>query len=298
MSMALVAGEVLFDIFEDGSHILGGAPFNVAWHLHGLGLNPLLVSAVGDDMYGDQIRKSMQAWGMNTEAVQTIQRYPTGTVQVGLQNGSPSFDIVKDVAYDFIEKPEKFENRINTCKLMYHGSLALRSATSKQTIMGLRKESCLPVFVDVNLRAPYWDKNSIEEIINGADWVKLNDEELQLLSNKNSKDFDQSELVVNAQSFRKQHDIKVVIITRGKEGAFVVAENVIEHVQAAPVVEMVDTVGAGDGFSAMTIAGILQGWDYIKTLEAASLFASKICGLRGATSKDRAFYDDFMDEID
>ena len=297
MSMTLVAGEVLFDIFEDGSHILGGAPFNVAWHLHGLGLNPLLVSAVGDDIYGDEIRKSMQAWGMNTEALQTIQGYPTGTVQVGLQNGIPSFDIVKDVAYDFIENPQKLESQINTCKLMYHGSLALRSATSKKTILGLRKEECLPVFVDVNLRAPYWDKNSIEEIINGADWVKLNDEELQLLSNKNSKDFDQSELVVNAQSFRNQHDIKVVIITRGKEGAFVVTESMIEHVPAAPVVEMVDTVGAGDGFSAMTIAGILQGWDYIKTLEAASLFASKICGLRGAISKERAFYDDFMGEI-
>jgi len=298
MSMALVAGEVLFDIFEDGSHILGGAPFNVAWHLHGLGLNPLLVSAVGDDMYGDEIRKSMQAWGMNTEAVQTIQRYPTGTVQVGLQNGSPSFDIVKDVAYDFIEKPQKLDNRINTCKLMYHGSLALRSEASKQTILGLRKEAGLPVFVDVNLRAPFWDNDFIEEIINGADWVKLNDEELQLLSNEDSKDFDESEIVVNAQRFRNQHDIKVVIITRGKEGAFVVTENVTEHVQAAPVVEMVDTVGAGDGFSAMTIAGILQGWDYIKTLEAASLFASKICGLRGAISKDRAFYDDFMDQID
>jgi len=292
MSTALIAGEVLFDIFEDGSQVLGGAPFNVAWHLHGLGVTPLFVSSVGSDAHGNEIREAMQTWGMSTEALQKDSNHSTGTVQIKMKAGSHAFDIVRDVAYDFIEKPQNLDGRIENCKLMYHGSLAMRSTTSRQTIMQLRKDSGLPAFVDVNLRAPFWDKSFIEEIIYGAGWVKLNDEELLLLGEDGNGD-----LIASAQQFRKKHNIHSVIITRGKEGAFIAREDSIEEVKAAPIENLIDTVGAGDGFSAMTIAGVIQGWDYKEILEAASLFASKICGLRGAISKDRAFYDDFLDEI-
>ena len=291
MSTALIAGEVLFDIFEDGSQVLGGAPFNVAWHLHGLGVNPLFVSAVGPDAYGDEARSAMQSWGMDITALQTDSHHPTGTVQVSLKNGIPSFEIVGDVAYDFIEPPQ-LNNRIENCKLMYHGSLAMRCPVTRQAIQQLRKDSGLPVFIDVNLRAPFWKKSFIVEIINGANWVKVNDEEILLLSDGGDKD-----LISCAQRFREKHDLQMLIVTQGAEGAFVVGENVIEKVEAAPIKKMVDTVGAGDGFSAMTIAGVLQGWDIRESLEAASLFASRICELRGALSKDRTFYDEILDEI-
>lgn len=291
MSTVIITGEVLFDIFDDGSQVLGGAPFNVAWHLHGLGINPLFISAVGADSRGDEIRKAMQSWGMDTTVLQTDSQHPTGTVQVRLQNGSPTFDIVKDTAYDFIATPQ-LGSRIDNCKMLYHGSLAMRSPVTRQTIQKLRKESGLPSFVDVNLRAPFWEQTFIEELIDGANWVKLNDEELRLLSN----DSDQ-ELVSCAQRFREMHDLPAMIVTRGKEGAFMVTEDVVEQIRSAPIKKLVDTVGAGDGFSAMTIAGLLQGWELQEVLEAASLFAAKICELRGALSTDRAFYDDFLDEI-
>ena len=291
MSTALIAGEVLFDLFEDGSEVLGGAPFNVAWHLQGLGFNPLFVSSVGTDSRGDEIRTAMQSWGMDITGLQTDTHHPTGTVQVKLENGIPSFDIVADAAYDFIETIQS-AGQAENCKLMYHGSLALRSATTKQTILQLREQSKLPVFVDVNLRAPYWSPSLVNEIITGATWVKLNDEELMQLSKHNTSD-----LVSCAQQFRKQHQLQTIIVTQGKEGAFLVTDDVLEKVKPAPVENLVDTVGAGDGFSAMTIAGLLQGWDHREILEAASLFASRICGLRGALTNDRTFYDDFLDEI-
>lgn len=291
MSTALVTGEVLFDIFEDGSRVLGGAPFNVAWHLHGLGINPVFVSSVGQDDSGDDIRNAMTSWGMDTSALQTDTEHPTGSVQVSLKKGSPSFDIVEGVAYDFIEPPS-LQNQVKNCKIMYHGSLAMRSPMTRQTILGLRKDSGLPVFVDVNLRAPFWDTDSVRGLINGADWVKLNDEEILLLSDNNK-----GELTDVAVRFREENSIQGVIVTLGEQGAFIVTENDLVKVDAGPVTKLVDTVGAGDGFSAMTIAGLLQGWDLREVLEAASLFAAKICGLRGALSRDRAFYDDFLDDI-
>lgn len=291
MSTALVTGEVLFDFFDDGSRVLGGAPFNVAWHLHGLGVNPVFVSSVGQDDSGNEIRQAMTTWGMDTSALQSDNSHPTGSVQVSLKNGSPAFDIVEGVAYDFIEPPS-LEGRIENCRIMYHGSLAMRSPQTRQTIMDLRMSSGLPVFVDVNLRAPFWDTDSVRKLINGADWVKLNDEEIILLSDGKS-----GNLVDVASRFRENNNIQGVIVTRGKEGAFVVTDGGLVKVDAGPVTKLVDTVGAGDGFSAMTIAGLLQGWDLHEVLEAASLFAAKICGLRGALSRDRAFYDDFLDDI-
>jgi fructokinase len=228
---------------------------------------------------------------MDTSALQTDTEHPTGSVQVSLKQGSPSFDIVEGVAYDFIEPPT-LQSQVKNCKIMYHGSLAMRSPMTRQTILGLRKDTGLPVFVDVNLRAPFWDTDLVRGLINGADWVKLNDEEILLLSDDNT-----GELTDMAVRFREENSIQGVIVTLGEQGAFIVTENDLVKVDAGPVTKLVDTVGAGDGFSAMTIAGLLQGWDLREVLEAASLFAAKICGLRGALSRDRAFYDDFLDEI-
>jgi fructokinase len=291
MSTALITGEVLYDIFENGNQVLGGAPFNVAWHLQGFGLSPLFISAVGHDENGDNIRNAMQTWGMSTRGLQTDSQHPTGTVQIHFKDGTHSFKIRENVAYDFINSPV-LDDGLQDCKLMYHGSLALRSSVSRQTITSLRQQTKLPVFVDVNLRAPFWEVSQIREIINGANWVKLNDEELVLLSNNHAQD-----LVSAAQGFREEQNVDVMIVTRGEQGAFLVTQNQVVSVKAAPVEHMIDTVGAGDGFSAMAIAGLIQGWGYKEILESASLFAAKICGIRGAIHTDRIFYDDFMDEI-
>ena len=123
----LIFGEVLFDQFPDGSVVLGGAPFNVAWHLQAFELAPVLVSRVGDDPLGRQIRGALKDWGMSAAGLQLDSIHPTGTVQVSLNNGEPSFDIVKDRAYDFIEATAL--PPVDNVSVLYHGSLAWRNAT-------------------------------------------------------------------------------------------------------------------------------------------------------------------------
>mgnify|MGYP001819291232 CR=1 FL=1 len=144
----VVFGEVLFDCFEDGSQVLGGAPFNVAWHLQAFGCAPLLISRVGDDPQGRQIRDTMQHWGMTTAGLQKDSAHPTGEVRVSLQAGQPSFDILPDRAYDHIQADAM--PPMNPL-LVYHGSLGLRLAESTQAIDRLLQQHPAPVFMDVNL---------------------------------------------------------------------------------------------------------------------------------------------------
>ena len=110
-------GEVLFDVFPPGTQVLGGAPFNVAWHLQGFGLRPLLISSVGADDRGKQIKKRMQEWGMETSGLQTDEQHPSGIVQVSFNNGQPSYEILSDQAYDFIKTPQSDNVDIG---LLYH----------------------------------------------------------------------------------------------------------------------------------------------------------------------------------
>ena len=123
-----IFGEVLFDCFPDGREVLGGAPFNVAWHLQAFGQSPLFVSSVGDDEEGRHIREAMSSWGMRLEGLQFDPEHPTGRVTVTLEGGEPSYDIVADTAYDFID-PNALPS--GEPGLIYHGSLALRSRGSK-----------------------------------------------------------------------------------------------------------------------------------------------------------------------
>ncbi|MGD8593036.1 MAG: PfkB family carbohydrate kinase, partial [Gammaproteobacteria bacterium] len=175
----LIFGEVLFDCFPDGAAVLGGAPFNVAWHLHGMGLAPLMISAVGKDEHGKQVLNKMQEWGMDTSALQTSETYPTGQVTVNFNHGEPSYEIVPDQAYDhvaFEPLANAFQNREHA--LLYHGTLVLRTEHTKRHIAALINDHDLPVFVDVNLRSPWWREQDVKETIARAKWVKLNQDEL------------------------------------------------------------------------------------------------------------------------
>ena len=132
----VVFGEVLFDCFEDGSRVLGGAPFNVAWHLQAFGFSPLLISRVGDDPMGQQIRDTMQRWGMSVAGLQQDSAHPTGEVRISLSDGQPSFNILPDRAYDHIRAdmiPPV------TPSLTYHGSLGLRQPESAAALAELEQ---------------------------------------------------------------------------------------------------------------------------------------------------------------
>jgi len=174
-TVPVIFGEVLFDIFPDGNQILGGAPFNVAWHLQGFGAQPLMISAVGDDDLGRDILGRMSHWGMETSGIQVDIEHPTGIVKVIMNQGDPSYDVVQDSAWDFIQSGPALEAiESQSVSMLYHGSLAARSHTSRQTLASIRKMEIAPVFIDVNLRPPYWKQGQLEELLAGASWIKLN----------------------------------------------------------------------------------------------------------------------------
>ncbi|MCF7992502.1 MAG: carbohydrate kinase [Thiohalocapsa sp.] len=284
----LVFGEALFDCFPDGAEVLGGAPFNVAWHLQAFGAGPLFLSRVGGDQLGDRIEEAMTRRGMRTEGLQRDPVRATGTVDITLAAGEPSYDIVADRAYDHIDASAL--PALPDDALLYHGTLALRNSTSADALRHIRGNNSPAVFVDVNLREPWYDAAQVHRLLNGARWVKLNADELALLAP--SGDSPQA----RAEALLAQHELELVVGTLGAAGAFALGSDGA-HAAVAPgaEVEVIDAVGAGDGFASVLILGLLRGWPLPETLERAQTFASAIVGRRGATVDDDAFYRGFAE---
>ena len=280
----LVFGEVLYDCFPDGRRVLGGAPFNVAWGLRGFGHDPLMLSAVGADADGIAVRACMENWGMSTRGLQTNTEHGTGIVEVTVRDGEPSYEISAPRAWDFILDPG-----IANAAMLYHGTLALRGERSRETFEGLRAQSDAPRFFDVNLRPPHTPISRVRDLLPGAAWVKMNLEELGEVLGEDGLTLEGSDAVVDA--FLSEYHVGTLLLTAGSKGAKLRGAYGQAEVSPAPEpVEMVDTVGAGDAFSAVTLSGILRNASARDILEKASAFAAKICGLRGATSDDPAFY--------
>jgi fructokinase len=204
----LIVGEVLFDVMPDGNSVLGGAPFNVAWHLEAFGLRPLMITRVGADEPGDEVVATMEAWGMDVSGVQRDDSHPTGRVQVELDDGEPTFHILPDQAYDHLD-PDRAVQLVTgeAFSLLYHGSLISRGEVSRSARDALEERSGLPVFVDVNLRDPWWDQEDVVASVRSATWVKLNEAELDLLADGSDS--------AAAKAFRVEHGLDAVIVTKG-----------------------------------------------------------------------------------
>ena len=281
-----IFGEVLFDHFPDGRRVLGGAPFNVAWHLRAFGEQPFLVSRVGEDEDGEEVQRAMRAWGMDRAGLQADPNLPTGRVQVRFDDGEPSYDIVFPSAWDAIEEPDC---PAGGCALLYHGSLALRDKTSRRACETLRAKRPAIVFIDVNLRPPWFRPDRLLKGLEGAHWVKLNRHELDELA------LGGGPADRRARDFLARHDLRGLVLTGGADGASVLTADG-ERWEARPEanVPVVDTVGAGDALAAVMILGLLRGWPLGASLERAQSFASAVVGQRGATIHEPGVYADFM----
>lgn len=285
----ILFGEVLHDCFPDGSRVLGGAPLNVAWHLRALGLDPLVVSRVGNDAPGRGVLDAMRAWSLDTTGIQIDPVRATGQVTVCLHGGEPRFDIRVDQAWDAIESPGEAPEDVG---LLYHGTLALRRRESRAALASLRAALAAPVFVDVNLRDPWWDDAIAAEALDGARWAKLNAEELAHLAGSGDEEAAARRLIA-------RHGLECVFVTLGAAGAIAVATSG-EGSSVAPSsgTKVVDTVGAGDAFSAVLLLGLLADWPRADTLARAQQLASGICGQRGAVACDAGFYRDIAADWD
>ncbi len=285
-------GEVLFDLFPDGEAVLGGAPFNVAWHLQAFGAEPLMITRIGNDAAGRRIHETMRAWGMDITGLQIDPLHPTGTVEVHIENDEPHYDIVEHRAWDFIDS-ESLPS-IADAALLYHGSLALRSPISRQALHDLQTMLDAPVFIDVNLRSPWWQRDTVRSHLDSARWAKLNEDELNILTPAGADSLSQ-----RAAALQQAHELALLITTCGADGALAREINGRSFkVVPTSTDKLIDTVGAGDAFAAVVILGLMYNWDLLLTLQRAQTFASAVVGIRGATPGALEFYTVFMQQWD
>lgn len=292
----ILFGEVLADIFDD-RRVFGGAPFNVARHLKALGLHPVLISRIGNDELGHELLAQIKDAGMDDCGIQRDDLHPTGQVMVHLEDRGHRFEILPEQAYDFIHAGMSHSTSLAMCpQLIYFGTLAQRNAISAHALVTLflSNQGKVPCLLDINLRKPWYDLHTLEYSLIHANLIKINQEELDELAllfeltgiNREQK----------AAALLKQFDLDSILTTCGEEGAWQLdkdgkVSNINGLISSRPVM---DTVGAGDGFAAVYILGLLRKWPIKLTLSRANAFAAALCEIRGAIPDTSDFYEPFI----
>lgn len=288
----IVLGEVLIDVFPNNKR-LGGAPFNFAFHLHSLGIPVIFISRVGEDESGREILAFAKNKKLPTRGIQIDHKRSTGMVKVTVKpKGEPEFEIIKDRAWDYIDYSPYLQSILKQdVSLVYYGSLAQRSPRSFETIQKVLQTTAsrAVLMMDLNLRPPFYDRKTIETSLKFCDILKVSGEELGEVKNLLNVQGTGPELIKHLQ---ENYGIELICVTRGSSGSELHEKGNPEPVTqpAHETGDVEDTVGAGDIFSAMLAAGIIKGWPNKATLERASLFASKICTIKGALPKEANFY--------
>jgi fructokinase len=271
-------GEVLWDLLPSGK-IAGGAPMNVAVHASQLGLNAIMISAVGNDELGEGITSFLLSRGLSIENIQKNE-YQTGIVEVTLDaKGSPSYSIIEPVAWDFIRLTDAAKSAIQVADALVFGSLALRNEISKLTLLQLQIDSKLKI-LDVNLRKPFYSPKLTDELLRVADIVKVNDEELEMICTWFGSFGNQ---IDNASFLKARFKLKGILVTRGANGAFFIDENnkLSEHQGFNVIVN--DTIGSGDSFLAAFISKWLSGETPGEALKYACAAGAFVATQKGAT---------------
>lgn len=279
-------GEVLWDLFPEGEQF-GGAPANFACHAAILGGDVSMVSAVGDDAHGQRALDNLQRCGIDTSCMQVVSDAPTGTVGIKLDPaGKPTFTIHKGSAWDQIDWNEILDRRLKEADAVYFGTLGQRSDISRTTIRrALNVATEIPRVLDINLRSPFFDAAMIRESIELASILKLSDDELSTVCN--ACDIGSADtLEARIETLRKLQRLDMVITTRGADGAVLATPNGILEQPGIPT-KVVDTVGAGDSFTAAFLIGMLQGERHERSLRNACEVAAIVCAHAGAIPDTR-----------
>lgn len=263
----LAFGEVLWDIYTNSEH-LGGAPMNFSAHCKKCGGDVWIVTAVGNDDMGKRTVCEIEKLGINTEFI-TVSERETGKCMVTLdQNMIPSYNLLNDIAYDYIQKPDTKKYSFD---VLYFGTLALRSENNQNTLKQLLNETDFKdIFVDINIRPPFYSKEIIKFVCQNATIIKISDEELPVvMSALDRAGMSDKEC---AESLSQGFDnLKIIIITKGDKGSFVYdcVDKKIYECQPKKV-EVVSTVGAGDSFSASFLMKYMKTKDIAASLSLAT----------------------------
>ena len=274
-------GEALWDVLPEGKKI-GGAPANFAYHVSQFGLTSCVVSAVGDDALGKEITENFTSKGLNQLIAEVP--YPTGTVQVEIDPaGVPQYEIKENVAWDNIPYTARLEQLAERTKAVCFGSLAQRNVVSRNTINRFfdampRTADSLVVF-DVNLRQGFYNKEIICNSMKRCNILKINDEELVTVSRMFG--YPGIDLQDKCWILLGKYNLKMLILTCGINGSYVFTPGNVSF-QPTPKVEVADTVGAGDSFTAAFIASILKGKSVQEAHSLAVQTSAYVCTKKGA----------------
>ena len=273
-------GEALWDVLPSMRSV-GGAPLNVAYHLKKLGVRAWPMSGVGNDPLGEELKSQIEEWGLPSDLICSVADRETGRSLVTVLEGEPNFEVLKDVAWDYIDVPENWPVECQPAEALVFGSLAQRSARNRAVLdaMFVAMPNALKV-LDVNLRDAFEDYEQIWALARSADLVKLNDEEMQALMQTTATRTNAEDC---ARSFQREAGCETVCMTMGAQGAGLLRCDEWHWVDAVPV-KVRDTVGAGDSFLAGLIYGLLiTQEDATTTLRRSATLASFVASSDGAT---------------
>jgi fructokinase len=274
-------GELLWDLLPTGKQP-GGAPANFAFHARELGADALVISRVGDDPLGRELIAHCARLGLRTDGISVDQTVATGTVAVSLDpQGKPTFTIHEPAAWDFIDTPKHILNIAARADAVCFGSLAQRNPTSCAAITAVLEatpHSALRIF-DVNLRQHYWSPELLRRSMEQVNVLKLNDEELPRVADALGVAGDEFTIL---RKIVDRFELRAVALTKGANGSVLLAGGKILS-RSVPPQAVVDTVGAGDAFTAALAMGLLRGCDLAEIHRIASETAGYVCSCPGAT---------------
>ena len=278
MSKIVCFGEVLWDVFPKHKKI-GGAPLNVALRLQSFQNEVALISCLGDDKLGNELLLELQKHRISSLYIQKIKAYKTSTVAISLdKNGSASYFINHPCAWDNIQVNDKLNSLVKSSEAFIFGSLIARSNTSRNTLLKLLTFSKLSVF-DVNLRPPHYDINSIQVLMNAANFIKFNDDEIKEISMSlgcQSASIEQTILFIANKT-----NTTSIAVTLGSKGAILFFEERFFYCKGYQV-EVADTVGSGDSFLATLIDALLKDEDPQLAIDKSCAVGALVAKNKGA----------------
>jgi fructokinase len=275
----LCFGEILWDNLPSGA-VEGGAPMNVALHLSRFGINSSIASSIGNDKKGTDLISFLSKSGLRTDLVQIHKSLPTSEVIVFLdEHNTASYEICEPVAWDEIFLTPELTDTAKASTAIVFGSLASRNPVSRNTLLKLLENDSILKIMDVNLRPPYDIEGNVKPLLEKSDLVKLNDEELMKISGWYNLSGSLEERIM---AFGKLLNLETLIVTMGKNGAFVLHTNELYHHKGFKVATE-DSVGAGDAFLAGFLAAFFDGKDLNTALTEASAIGAFVASQPGAT---------------
>ena len=276
-------GEILWDMLPNGGR-LGGAPNNFACHCQQLGGESYPVSCVGDDALGKRALAELEQLGVSSKFVQQVTTHLTGQVQISLNmEGKATYQILVDMAWDHLHFTPELRNLAASLDAICFGSLAQRFPVTRETIRLVLQEmpeKALRIF-DINLRAPFYSREQIEESLGYATVLKLSDDELPVLSGYYGLE---GSPIARLTALRERFDLDLVAYTRGANGSVLIGANETDETPGIEI-DVVDSIGAGDSFTAALCMGLLNGWPLSRTNQFANQVAAFVCSQNGATPK-------------